>query len=133
MKRVMYYFYIAIVAFIEVLVFAWSVEAGEPMPTIIAVVIGIAMLYIGRSYVDEVTGDERTQKINEITALRTLQITWVVLFLYALWVILEAFSMGINHYNRVIGAYGFRMMFFLCCIILVYVILSLYYNKKYGA
>jgi uncharacterized membrane protein len=133
MKRVMYYLYAAMIAFIEVLVFAWSVETGDPGPTIIAVATGIALLYFGKSYVDEVTGDERTQKIDEITALRTLQITWVALLLYALWLIIEAFSEGPGHYNRVVGAYGFRMMFLLCCIILLYVVLSLYYNKKYGA
>jgi uncharacterized membrane protein len=133
MKRILYYLSIALVAFIGVIIFGWSLETGEPWPTIIAVLVGIGALYIGKLYVDEVIEDERTQKVNEVTALRTLQITWIGLFLYALWVIIEAFSEGIAHYNRRIGAFGFRLMFLLCCIILLYVILSLYYDKKYGA
>jgi uncharacterized membrane protein len=133
MKKNMYYFCIAIVAFIEVLIFGWSIEARDPLPSIIAMAIGIGALYIGKSYVNEVIDDERTQKINEVTALRTLQITWIALFLYALWVIIEAFSEGTAYYNRRIGSYGIRLLFLLCCVILLYVVLSLYYNKKYGA
>jgi len=133
MKRNIYYLSIAIVSFIEVLIFGWSIEAGDPSPSVIALLIGIGALYIGKSYVDEVIEDERTQKVNEITALRTLQITWIALFLYAIWVIIEAFSEGVAGYNRRIGTVGIRLLFVLCSIILLYVVLSLYYNKKYGA
>lgn len=133
MKKNVFYLFIAAIAFIEVGIFWWSVETADPLPSLIAILFGIAIVYVARQYIDEVVEDERTQKITEITALRTLQLTWIGLFLYALWIIIEALSEEINHYNRTVGIVGFRLMALLCGIILLYVILSYYYDRKFGA
>jgi uncharacterized membrane protein len=133
MKKNAFYLLIAAVAFTEVGIFWWSVETADPLPSLIAILFGIAFVYVARKYIDEVVEDERTEKINGITALRTLQLTWVGLFLYALWVVIEALNEEINHYNRRVGIIGFRLMGLLCGIIILYVILSLYYDRKFGA
>jgi uncharacterized membrane protein len=109
------------------------VETRSPLPSLAAILFGIALGYVARMYIDEVLEDERTEKINGITALRTLQITWIVLFLYAMWVVIEALNEELNNYNRRIGLVRFRLMAFLCGIILLYVIQSLYYDRKFGA
>ena len=132
MKKNSFYLLVAAVAFIEVGIFWWSVETANPIPSLVAILFGIAFVYIARRYIDEVMEDERTEKINGITALRTLQITWVGLFLYALWVVIEALSEELN-YNRRVGIVGFRLMALLCGIIVLYAILSLYYGRKFGA
>jgi len=132
MKKNTFYLVAAVIAFIEVGIFWWSVETANPLPSLAAILIGIALVYVARMYIDEVIEDERTEKINGITALRTLQITWVALFLYALWVVIEALSEELN-YNRRVGIVGFRLMALLCGIIVLYVILSLYYGRKFGA
>ncbi|HTY14476.1 MAG TPA: DUF2178 domain-containing protein [Methanoregulaceae archaeon] len=132
MKKNVFYLLIAAVAFIEVGIFWWSVETADPLPSLAAILFGIAFVYVSRMYIDEVVGDERTEKINGITALRTLQITWISLFLYALWVVIDALSGELN-YNRRLGLVGFRLMGLLCGIILLYVVLSLYYDRKFGA
>jgi uncharacterized membrane protein len=121
------------VALIEVGVFWLSVEIADPLPSVVAIALGILGIYLLRMHIDEVIEDERTQKITEITALRTLQITWIGLFLFALWIIIEALGEGIRHFNRPLGIFGFRLLVLLCGIIVLYVILSLYYNKKFGA
>lgn len=132
MKKNSFYLLAAAVAFIEVGIFWWSVETANPIPSLVAILFGIALVYVARMYIDEVIEDERTEKINGITALRTLQITWVGLFLYALWVVIEALNEELN-YNRRVGIVGFRLMALLCGIIVLYAILSLYYGRKFGA
>jgi len=132
MKRNLFFLCIAIVAFIEVGIFWVSVDIVDPLPSVIAIILGIIGIYLARMHIDEVIEDERTKKITEITALRTLQITWVGLFLLALWIIIEALGEGFRHYNRQIGIMGFRLLIVLCGIIALYVVLSLYYNRKFG-
>ena len=133
MKRTSFYALIAGIVAIEALVFFWAVELGDPVPSIIAVILGIAVAYIGKMYVEGVIDDERTQKINEKTAFRTLQITWVALFLFALWMIIDSFNQEIPLLlRRIIGRNGLEMLAILSGIILVYVLLSFYYAKKYG-
>ena len=94
MKRNSFYLCVAAVAFFEVAIFWLSVELADPLPSVIAIVLGILGIYLAKMYIDEVIEDERTQKITEITALRTLQITWVGLFLFALWIIIDALGEG---------------------------------------
>jgi uncharacterized membrane protein len=133
MKRNYFYLSVAAVAFFEVAIFWLSVEIADPLPSVIAIIIGILGIYLAKNNIDEVIEDERTKKITEITALRTLQITWIGLFLFAMWIIIEALGEGIRRFNRPLGIFGFRLLLLLCGIIVLYVILSLYYNRKYGA
>jgi uncharacterized membrane protein len=133
MKRNYFFLLVAAVAFIEVGIFWVSVDIGDPVPSVVAIVLGIIGIYFARNHVDEVIEDERTRKIAEITALRTLQVTWVGLFLFALWIIIEALGEELRHFNRPVGIFGFHLLAILCMIIVLYVALSLYYNKKYGA
>lgn len=132
MKRNSFYLCVAAVTFFEVAIFWLSVEIANPLPCVLAIVLGILGIYLAKMYIHEVVEDERTQKITEITALRTLQFTWIGLFLFALWIIIEALGEGVRHFNRPLGILGFRLLIILCGIIVLYVILSLYYNKKYG-
>jgi uncharacterized membrane protein len=133
MKRNYFFLLVAAVAFFEVGIFWVSVDIGDPLPSVLAIILGILGIYFARMHLDEVIQDERTQKITEITALRTLQITWVGLFLFAIWIIIEALGEELRHFNRTIGIFGFRLLAILCGIIVLYVLLSIYYNKKYGA
>jgi uncharacterized membrane protein len=133
MKRNTYYLAIALVAFIEVALFWWCVEIGDPLFCEIGIILGIVSLYLGRKYVDEVIEDERTRQVNGITAIRTLQISWIGLFLFTLWIIIDALSEWPSLYARRVGILGFRILFLLCAVIILYVALSFYYNKKYGA
>ena len=132
MKRNYFYLYVAAVAFIEVVIFSVSVDIVDPVPSVLAIILGILGIYFVRMHLDEVIEDERTQKITEITALRTLQISWVGLFLFALWIIIEALGEEFRHFNRPLGIFGFRLLAILAGIIVLYVALSIYYNKKYG-
>jgi len=80
---------------------------------VLAIILGILGIYFARMHIDEVIKDKRTQKITEITALRTLQISWVGLFLFALWMIIEALGEEFRHFNRywVSLDFGFLVFF----------------------
>ncbi len=85
----------------------------DPLPSVLAIILGILGIYFARMHIDEVIKDKRTQKITEITALRTLQISWVGLFLFALWMIIEALGEEFRHFNRywVSLDFGFLVFF----------------------
>jgi uncharacterized membrane protein len=133
MKINSFYLLVAAVAFIVAGIFWWSLESASPLPSLAAILFGIALVCVARRYIDEAVEDGCTEKINGITALRTSQIAGIGLFLYALWISVEAFSRELNYYYRWVGPAGFRLMGFLCGIILIYGILSLYSGRKSGA
>ena len=63
MKRNYFFLCVAAVAFIEVAIFWVSVDIVDPLPSVIAIILGIIAIYLARMYVDEVIEDERTRKI----------------------------------------------------------------------
>ena len=132
MKKIEFYTIIAVIAFIEVALFWLSVRIREPLPSILAVLFGIAVIYVAKMYVDEIIEDERTQAINEKTAIRTLQITWIALFVFSLWMIIEGIGNRVSLELRRLGQFGFGLLMVLCGMIVVYILLSFYYGKKYG-
>ena len=133
MKRNTFYALIAAVVVLEAAIFWWAIETGNPLPSVVAVGLGIAVVYLARMYVEEVIEDERTQKINEKTAFRTLQITWIALFLFGLWMVIGSMSEGLPPPVRfVMGRNGVQLLIILAGMVVVYVLLSFYYAKKYG-
>jgi uncharacterized membrane protein len=133
MKRTSFYALIAGIVAVEALVFWWALEIEDPLPSIIAVLLGLAVVYIGRMYVEEVIEDERTQKIEEKTAFRTLQITWIALFVFGLWMIINSTSDELQPLLRlIIRRNGFELIGIVAGMIIVYVLLLFYYGKKYG-
>ncbi len=133
MKRNIFYALVAAVVVIEAAVFWLAIEAGNPLPSVVAAGIGIAVIYLGRMYVEEVIDDERTQKINEKTALRTLQITWVALFLFGLWMVIDSMNVMLPPPVRhAVARNGVQILIILAGMVVVYVLLSFYYAKKYG-
>ncbi len=115
---------------LEYSVFAWAVGTEYFWPAIISAVIGIVLLCIGKSDVGEITGDERTRRINEITSLRITRGRPVPLCPHGNS---RSICEGITHYNRIIGAHVFRTIRFRCSVMPMYITSSLYYKNKYGA
>ncbi len=133
MKRNTFYALIAAIVLIEAAIFWWSIEKGDPLPSVVAVGFGIAVVYLARMYVEEVIEDERTQKINEKTAFRTLQITWIALFIFGLWMVISSMNEGLPPPVRfAVGRSGLQLLTILAGMVVVYVFLSFYYAKKYG-
>jgi len=132
MKKTVFYLLIAIIAAFEVVLFRWAVGRGEPFPFVTGLLLGIAVIYIARMYVEDLVEDERTTKIRERTALSTLQISWIALLAFSLWMIIEGAGNRLNPELRRLGLFGLGLVMVNAAMIIVFVLLSFYYRKQYG-
>jgi uncharacterized membrane protein len=83
-------------------------------------------------YVDEVMEDERSQKITQQTALTTLQISWIALLAFSLWMIIEGAGHPSGQELRRLGIFGLGLLLVNAGMIGVFILLSFYYRKQYG-
>jgi uncharacterized membrane protein len=132
MKKYAFYLLIAFIAVVEFMFFLWALGTGRPFPFIIGLFLGIAVLYIARLYVDEVMEDERSQKITQQTALTTLQISWIALLAFSLWMIIEGAGQPPIKELRRLGIFGLGLLLVNAGMIAVFILLSFYYRKQYG-
>ena len=132
MKKYAFYLLIAFIAVVEFMFFLWALGAGRPFPFIIGLILGIAVLYIARLYVDEVMEDERSQKITQQTASTTLQISWIALLAFSLWMIIEGAGHPPSQEIRRLGIFGLGLLLVNAGMIAVFILLSFYYRKQYG-
>jgi len=132
MKKNVFYLLIAIIAVLEVLLFVWAFRIRAPFPFVSGLLMGIAVIYIARMYVDDLMEDERTQKIREQTALTTLQVSWIALLAFSLWMIIEGAGNRANPELRRLGVFGIGLLLVNAGMIIVFILLSFYYRKQYG-
>jgi len=132
MKKYAFYLLIAFIAVVEFMFFLWALGTGRPFPFIIGLILGIAVLYIARLYVDEVMEDERSQKITQQTASTTLQISWIALLAFSLWMIIEGVGHPPSQELRRLGIFGLGLLLVNAGMIIVFILLSFYYRKQYG-
>ena len=83
MKRNTLYVLFGMVALLEVAFFWISLELGDARIIQVAFVLGVAALYLAKRQVTEVIDDERTALIMQKASMRTLEIFWVVLPIWA--------------------------------------------------
>ena len=132
MKKAVFYFLTFAIILLEFVLFGWAVMIRAPLLSVASLVLGIAVIYIARMYVDEVIEDERTQKIQERTAMTTLQVTWVALLVFSVWMIIEGAGIRAPPEIRRLGVFGFGLLLTDIAMVVVFVLLSFYYRKQYG-
>lgn len=137
MKKSVFYFLTFAIILLEFVLFLWAVRLGTPLLSAASLVLGIAVIYIARMYVDEVIEDERTQKIREKTAVATLQIAGVALLVFSVWMIIEGASFRgpggfVPPEIRRLGFFGVGLFLTDVAMVVVYLLLSFYYKKQYG-
>jgi uncharacterized membrane protein len=142
MKRNVFYVLVGIIAFVEVSLLWLAIEVDNALLIQAGVVIGIILVYLARRTVTEVIEDERTTLISQKSALRTLEIFWVVIFLLSLGSVVLSFNRPFLIIIRgspppaaelpSFGLFGFVQLFLLVLIIFLYVGFRIYYARKYG-
>jgi uncharacterized membrane protein len=142
MKRNVFYAFVGIIAFVEVSLLWLAIEVDNALLIQIGVVVGIILVYLARRTVTEVIEDERTILISQKSALKTLEIFWVVIFLLSLGSIVLSFNRPFLVIIRGspppstelpnFGFFGFLQLFLLVLIIFLYVGFRIYYARKYG-
>ncbi|MDK2988519.1 MAG: hypothetical protein PWR16_48 [Methanoculleus sp.] len=132
MKKITFYLMTGIIAALEIIYFGWSVGTGRPLPFTAGLLIGIAVIYIARLYIDDIVEDERTQRIRERTALGTLQISLIALLVFSLWMIIEGAGSQAHAEIRRLGLFGIALFLVDTGMIVVFILLSFYYRKQFG-
>ena len=141
MKKNTFYLLIGCIALILLTTFWYSVEVNRPIVIEIAIVIGLAAAYIARRQVTDLIEDERSARITEKAAMRTLQVFWVVFCAFSIGQVMEIFEA--STYPRAFFRFpplgilpprviGYVQLGFLCLMIFLYVAFRLYYAKKFG-
>ncbi len=145
MKRNIYYLLIGVVAILIVVLFWWATEIHSPLPVWIGILGGIAFLYFAKKQVTDIVEDELAAKITEKSALRTLQVFWVVFFAFSAGAILdllrpppfkEPFWIKMRPEPPLdvfpLRFVGYLQLGMLCLMIFLYIGFRIYYSKKYG-
>jgi len=134
MKQYTYFLLLGVIALLEVGIFYWAVENLEPIIMAGAVIIGVLTAWISRRLVDDVITDERTHLITEKASLRTLQVMGLTLFAYALGGIVISLGMeAFGPFSYQIARFSFFLIFIIFLMIVVYILFTFWYERKFGA
>jgi len=132
MRKHVFYLISVLVAILELILFFWALGNGTPLPFVAGLFLGIAVIYLSRLYVEEIIEDERVQKIREKTAYSTLQISWIALLAFSLWMIIEGSAGRFNPELRRLGIFGIGLFMVNAGMVIVFILLFFYYRKQYG-
>lgn len=140
MNRNLYYILTGIISLVLVTIFWWSIEIANPLPIEVSFVIGVALFYLIRSRVSTIIEDERSVRINEKSAMRTLEVFWVLFFASSMGTFIPMIS---RHsipppFPRPppegfpLRIFGILQLVLLCTMIFLYVGFRIYYSRKFG-
>jgi uncharacterized membrane protein len=150
MKQNTFYILTGIIVTTLVGIFWLSLEWNNALPIQIGFVTGVIIVYLARGRVTGIIEDERSVAISQKSALRTLEIFWVVFFTFSLgfivWTSSTIFGLERTPTFRFIREHnppdkmsgwpflnpGFIQLLFLCIMIFLYVGFKFYYERKYG-
>ena len=104
-----------------------SAFRGEPITAIVAVVIGMILLYMLKGRVKQVIEDERVYRISEKASRRTIQVVGTTTALIGLSLIGLSKSGYLN-----LTEVGYSLACFAIILLMVYMIFYGYYARKFG-
>jgi uncharacterized membrane protein len=141
MKRNTFYIIAGIVGLVLVGIFWLSVEIRDPLLITVAFIAGIILLYGLRYRITDRIEDERTILISQKSAMRTIEVFWVVFFAISLGgAVIGLGAPGFpppphrppNEGLVPLGHLGITQMALLCLMIFLYVGFKMYYARQYG-
>jgi len=102
-------------------------RGGEPITAVVAVVVGMILLYVLKSRVKQVIEDERIYRISEKASRRTVQVVGTTTAIIGLSV------MGLSRSGYLeLTEVGYLLACFAAVLLMVYMIFYGYYAKKFG-
>jgi len=146
MKKNIFYLTIGVVAVALLAIFWYSVEHFTPLFITVAFVAGVVLLYLAYRRVEDFVEDERSARITEKAAMRTLQVFWVCFCAFSILAAMNlldmprlsrAFWLG-HGFNTVspevlpMKLIGYIQLALLCLMIFLYVGFRIYYARKFG-
>lgn len=100
---------------------------GELTIAIVAVVIGMILLYLLKNRVTQVIEDERIYRISDKASRRTIQVVGIITALLGLTII----GLSKSGYLE-LAEVGFSLAYFATALLMVYMLFYGYYAKKLG-
>ncbi len=120
MNRKQFTIYRVLICAVTGALLGYAVSLGNTLLTVIAIVIGIILLNLGRRRVTEVIEDERIYRISEKASRKTLEIFGVSIALIGVSLI------ALNKYVEA----GCALAFSVCALTLLYLTFYSYYSRK---
>jgi uncharacterized membrane protein len=141
MKKNSFYLLVGFIAIVLVALFWYSDEIHTSLLIEVAFIAAAAVLYLARRKVTDLVEDERSAKITEQAAMRTLQVFWVVFCAFSIGAVMQI--LHVPSFPRQappvpppmilpIRSMGFIQLGLLCLMIFLYVGFRIYYARKYG-
>ena len=119
--------YWLIITIIIGFVIGLSAVRGEPITAIVAVVVGMMLLYLLKSRVKKIIEDERVYRISEKASRRTIQVVGITTAIIGLS-IMGLSKRGYIEFTEV----GYALACFAAVLLMVYMIFYWYYARSYG-
>jgi len=145
MKKNAFYFLTGCVAILLLVIFWYSVEADMPLLIEAAFVVAVTVLWYSRTRITDLIEDERSARITEKAALRTMQVFWVVFCAFSIGAVIQildtpAFPPSLHaalappHRMAILPMrnLGYIQLGLLCLMIFLYAGIRMYYARKFG-
>ena len=148
MKKNSFYLLVGCIAVALLAIFWYSVEIEKPLLIEAAFIVGVLLAYFARQKVTDLIEDERSARITEKAAMRTMQVFWVVFCAFSIGAVIRlldtpAFPPAFPalppalpgmHIIAVspVRNFGYFQLGLLCLMIFLYVGFRIYYARKYG-
>ena len=145
MKKNTFYLISGCIALLLLGIFWYSVETENPLLIEVAFVIAVGIAYLAWRRITDLVEDERTARITEKAALRTMQVFWVAFCAFSIGAVirlLDAPSFPLSFHPsfsaertisiQPIRSIGYIQLGLLCLMIFLYVGFRMYYAKKFG-
>ena len=127
MERKKFKLYGLVITIVMGFVIGLSVFRGEPITAIVAVVVGMILLYALKSRVKQVIEDERVYRISEKASRRTIQVVGTTTALLGLSIL----GLSKSGYLELVDV-GYSLVCFATVLLMVYMIFYGYYARQFG-
>ena len=127
MERKKFKLYGLVITIVVGFVLGLSAIRGEPITAIVAVVVGMILLYVIKSRVKQVIEDERIYRISEKASRRTIQVVGTTTAILGLSIL----GLSRSEYLELTEV-GYSLACFATVLLMVYMIFYGYYAKKFG-
>jgi uncharacterized membrane protein len=104
----------------------WFISVGNVVIPVLAVIIGLALLYLCKSRIQEALEDERTYRISEKASRAALRVFVLVVAFTSIVLVLLGKS------NAEVSQAGYILGYSVSALIVLYLVYYGYYSRKYG-
>jgi len=126
MNKKRYAIYTTTIAIAIGIVFAFSIETGNFILPLIAIILGVFLIYLLKRRVEGVIQDERTYRIAERASMRTIQILGPTTAIIGV----IAITMSESGYFK-LAEIGYTLLYFNIALLGLYMFFYGYYSRKY--